>query len=103
MISNYGFDYGKYSSTIHTEYDTVPAEGFEIVLLDVLHQEFDGKIDTANATSMPTIMIATSTPVKAKPCFTSFKRLAPNITGTARGKRVLRCQLSRASQQDTRR
>ena len=30
------------------------------------------------------IMIATSTPVKAKPCFTSFKRLAPNITGTAR-------------------
>lgn len=41
-FQNYGFDY-EIQQHNHTEYDTVPAEGFEIVLLDVLHQEFDGK------------------------------------------------------------
>ena len=41
-FQNYGFDY-EIQQHNHTEYNTVPAEGFEIVLLDVLHQELDGK------------------------------------------------------------
>ena len=41
-------------------------------------------MDTTNATRIPTTRIITSLAVNAKPNFTSFRRLAPNITGIAR-------------------
>lgn len=44
------------------------------------------KIDTTNATSIPIIRIKNSKKLNAKPNFTSFKRLAPNITGIAKKK-----------------
>ncbi len=40
--------------------------------------------DTINATAMPKIKITASAPVIAKPNFTIFNALIPNITGTAR-------------------
>ena len=42
------------------------------------------KIDTKNDTSIPMIKTPASSVVKDKPNFTSFNRLAPNITGIAR-------------------
>ena len=42
--------------------------------------------DTAKAVAIPTSRMASSVPVKSKPNFTSFKRLAPNMTGIARKK-----------------
>ena len=43
-------------------------------------------METTKATTMPTIRITASEALKARPNFTSFKRLAPAITGTARKK-----------------
>ncbi len=42
------------------------------------------RMDTTKATTTPTIRITNSVDVNAKPNFTSFRRLAPNITGIAR-------------------
>lgn len=39
------------------------------------------KIETIKATAIPVNNIATSIPVKLKPNLSSFKALAPNITG----------------------
>lgn len=44
------------------------------------------KTETRKAEIMPIRSIAVSIPVAGKPHFTSFNRLAPNITGTARKK-----------------
>ena len=44
------------------------------------------RIDTTKDTSTPTIRMINSVELKAKPNFTSFRRLAPNITGIARKK-----------------
>ena len=44
------------------------------------------KKEEVKATIIPTNSIISSGPVKTKPNFTSFKRLAPNITGIARKK-----------------
>ena len=43
-------------------------------------------MDTAKATTMPTISREASVMVKWKPNFTSVRRLAPNMTGMARKK-----------------
>ncbi len=43
-------------------------------------------METAKAVIIPTARIPISVPVKSKPNFTSFKRLAPNITGIPRKK-----------------
>lgn len=43
-------------------------------------------IDTINAEAMPVTRIVNSFPENANPNLTSFKRLAPNITGIARKK-----------------
>lgn len=40
--------------------------------------------DTAKATAIPTISMDHSDALKARPDFSSFSRLAPNITGMAR-------------------
>ena len=42
--------------------------------------------ETINATSMPTINMAASIPVKDNPNFNIFNKLAPNMTGIARQK-----------------
>lgn len=42
------------------------------------------KIDTANAEIIPIASMPICVPVKPPSYFRSFKRLAPNITGTAR-------------------
>ena len=44
------------------------------------------RMDTRNATAMPTTSRESSAAVKAKPNFTIFRRLAPNITGIPRKK-----------------
>ena len=44
------------------------------------------RIDTTKDTTTPTIRMISSVELKAKPNFTSFRRLAPNITGIARKK-----------------
>ena len=44
------------------------------------------KMETTNATTMPTIRTANSVPVNARPNFNSLIKLAPNITGMARKK-----------------
>lgn len=41
-------------------------------------------IDTTNAVTIPTARIIISFPLKLKPNPTSFKKLAPNITGILR-------------------
>ena len=41
-------------------------------------------METTNATTIPTIRIITSVPVKEKPNFRIFSRLAPNMTGIPR-------------------
>ena len=41
------------------------------------------KIEETNAVTIPISRIAASVPVKFRPNFTSFRRLAPNITGIA--------------------
>ena len=43
-------------------------------------------METTNATTIPTIRIITSVPVKEKPNFRIFRRLAPNMTGIPRKK-----------------
>ena len=43
-------------------------------------------IETKNATTTPVTSVRTSAGVNVKPNFTSFSRLAPNITGIARKK-----------------
>ena len=43
-------------------------------------------MDTINAEAMPVTRIVNSFPENANPNLTSFKRLAPNITGIARKK-----------------
>lgn len=43
-------------------------------------------IETTNATTIPTIKIMSSAPVKENPNFRIFRRLAPNITGMPRKK-----------------
>ena len=43
-------------------------------------------MDTKNATTTPVTSVKISAGVKAKPNFTSFRRLAPNMTGIARKK-----------------
>ena len=42
------------------------------------------KIDTPNATTIPTMSTESSAPVNDSPNFASFTRLAPNIMGIAR-------------------
>ena len=42
------------------------------------------RMDIPKATNIPTRSTASSVPVKLKPNFKSFKKLAPNITGIAR-------------------
>ena len=42
--------------------------------------------ETTNATTIPTIRIINSVPVKENPNLRSFRRLAPNITGIPRKK-----------------
>ncbi len=42
------------------------------------------RIDTTKDTTTPTIRMISSVELKAKPNLTSFRRLAPNITGIAR-------------------
>ena len=44
------------------------------------------RTDTTKDTTTPTIRMISSVELKAKPNFTSFRRLAPNITGIARKK-----------------
>ncbi len=44
------------------------------------------RIDTTKDTTTPTIRMISSVELKAKPNFTSFRRLAPNMTGIARKK-----------------
>ena len=44
------------------------------------------RIEITKAVTIPTSNIAISVPVKAKPNFTSFNRLAPNITGIPKKK-----------------
>ena len=45
-------------------------------------------METPKATSIPVISMATSIPVKTKPNLTSFRKLAPNMTGIDRKRKL---------------
>ena len=49
-------------------------------------RNLNARIETTKETKVPTIRIMASVPVKFRPNFTSFNKLAPNMVGIARKK-----------------
>ena len=66
--------------------DSVPSECLKSCFFMYPIRNLIAIMETTNATTIPTIRIITSVPVKEKPNFRIFRRLAPNMTGIPRKK-----------------